>query len=244
MHDFDATASWGAYLPADYHHLLGDQTTQGQMEALEQMHLMRMSSSSSAETPLTVSPDQLQLSGPSSGYLGHEYTPLTSYTDSPAGHSVAYSNQNSPFDNAVDSDGFAPMNMFPDLGQTGPLESSTDQSFVVQKPRAKSTVAKARANSSAANSPGSPLSKIIGGRVRKAPRKVLGPIEVDPNDPYSVKKGKNTQSARDSRAKKEREKAALETEVIDLSTRVEELQAQVQVWRQRAIDGGWPPGAE
>ncbi|KAL8854560.1 MAG: hypothetical protein Q9221_000595 [Calogaya cf. arnoldii] len=234
--DFDPTATWGALLPADYHHLLGDQTTQG---------LMRMSSSSSVETPLTVSPDQLLLSGPSSGYLAHDYTPLTHYSDSPAGHSVAYSSQLSPFDNAIDSDEFAPMNMFPDLGPTGPPESSTNQQVVVRKPRTKSTVAKARANSSAANSPGIPLSKVAGARVRKAPqRKVLGPVIIDPTDPRSVKKGRNTLSARECRDRKFAEVAGLKAAKADLTTQVEELQSQVDVWRQRAIDRGWQPGDE
>ncbi|KAI4284992.1 MAG: hypothetical protein L6R38_001007 [Xanthoria sp. 2 TBL-2021] len=220
------------------------------------MSLLRGNSTSSADTPQTVSPDQLQINGPPSGFLGFDSTPLTNYTDSPVGYSGTFSNQTSPENFYQDSpyinDGvnldqqeFGPMMMFPEMGPTGPMEGPTSQQEVIPKLFQKGTVAVARAKSTPGKSPRSPRSTVVDGRVRKPPRtKPLRDICPDPNDPKKMKTARNTAAARKSRARKVERFQTLAEENDNYKVQVEELQSEADIWKARALRMGWVPGPE
>ena len=215
---------------------------QEQIDALRNMQLLRVDSSSSVDTPQTVSPAQLL----NSGHISYEDTPATDYTNSPVvPWSGVYSHQPSP------DQGTLYMNDEFEYDQTQlcsaffpPLPGPPTVS--VPKPSPKQTVAMTRVKSSSAKSPKSPLATVVGSRIRKPAKtgKELKEIRPNPDDPVDVKRARNTAAARKSRARKLERFESLVEENDVYRTQVEELESEVEMWKQRALDHGWPPGTE
>ncbi|KAI4223729.1 MAG: hypothetical protein L6R36_005195 [Xanthoria steineri] len=210
--------------------------------------LLRVDSTSSTDTPLTVSPAQLHHSGPSSGYMGSQFTPATDYTSSPVPFSSAYSNQTSPDDfgqatpymHDLDLDqsqlGSAFFGALPDFPVAPAASDSPTQTAPV--PSRKSAPGK---------SPRTPLSTVVDSRVRKPRSKPLPDICPDPNDPKKMKTARNTAAARKSRARKVERFETLAAENDMYKAQLEDLQsqaAQAEVWKKRALELGWPAGVE
>ncbi|KAL8673228.1 MAG: hypothetical protein Q9168_002340 [Polycauliona sp. 1 TL-2023] len=209
--------------------------------------LLRHNSSSSNETPNTVSPYQVELSTPASARELCDLTPATTfYSNSP---SMLRSADVSPMFAIQDSPA---MNDNYDIDQTDyGLAMFGSYDDIPEAPMAKlslkQTAAMTRAKSSAAKSPRSPLSKVANSGVRKStkPRtKDLKDICPDPNDAKACKTARNTLAARKSRARKANRVDTMEEDNATYQQQIEELEAQVELWKQRASDRGWRAGAE
>lgn len=209
--------------------------------------LLRVDSTSSTDTPQTVSPAQLQNSGPPSGYLGSQFTPATDYTNSPANYSAAYSNQTSPDDFGLATP-YMNDGLDFDQSQLGSVFFGALPEIPVApapRPSPKQTAARTRNKSTPGKSPRTPLSTVVDGRVRKPPRtKPLPDICPDPNDPKKVKTARNTAAARKSRARKVERFQTLAEENDNYKLQVEELQSEADIWKARALRMGWVPGPE
>ncbi|KAI4273072.1 MAG: hypothetical protein LQ337_004885 [Flavoplaca oasis] len=238
MHDFDLTATAFEY-NGD---LFTSPPNQEQIDALQNMQLLRVDSSSSVDTPQTVSPAQLL----NSGHISYQDTPATDYTNSPAAPwSGVYSHETSPDQGTL----FTNEGMDYDPNQLGsaffPPLPGEPPIAPVQKPSPKQTAAMVRVKSST-KSPKTTLSTVVGSRIRKPAKtgKELKEIRPNPDDPVDVKRARNTAAARKSRARKLERFESLVEENDVYRTQVEELESAVEMWKQRALDHGWPPGTE
>ncbi|KAL8942733.1 MAG: hypothetical protein Q9216_001481 [Gyalolechia sp. 2 TL-2023] len=178
--------------------------------------------SSSTDTQ-TISPSDMHLSAPASGALTYQSTPQTDYLDSPA----YYSNDTSPAWAYTDS----PMvnepfeydqkavnyQMFPDL----PGEDKKE--VIIPEPTPKKSLAMSRKDSSPGKA--SPTSRPTGITKKKKSRGPLPEIKVDPTDPVALKRARNTAAARTSRERKQQ--------------RVDFLEQELELWKNRAMAAGW-----
>lgn len=178
--------------------------------------------SSSTESQ-TISPSQMHISQPASGALTYQSTPQTDFLDSPA----CFSNDPSPNWTCTespaihDTSDFDPnmptMQMFPEL----PGNDTKD--IVAPEPVPPKSVVMSRKGSSPGKA--SPNARPVGITKKKKSRGPLPDIKVDPNDPIAVKRARNTAAARTSREKK--------------AMRVEFLEQELELWKNRAIAAGW-----
>ncbi|KAI4166405.1 MAG: hypothetical protein LQ343_008077 [Gyalolechia ehrenbergii] len=178
--------------------------------------------SSSTDTQ-TISPSEMHLSAPASGALTFQSTPQTDFIDSPA----CYSNDTSPAWAFTDSpavhepleydQNIMNYQMFPDL----PGEDKKE--VVAREPVTKKSLAMSRKGSSPGKA--SPTSRPTGITKKKKSRGPLPEIKVDVTDPVAVKRARNTAAARTSRERKQQ--------------RVEFLEQELELWKNRAVAAGW-----
>ncbi|KAL8771190.1 MAG: hypothetical protein Q9209_003361 [Squamulea sp. 1 TL-2023] len=244
MHDSDFTTAWSMLPDSTYQDvMLAHQKGQERIGALKDT-LSRLNSTSSFETPQTVSPYQLELSTPASEFATYESTPATNFSTSPSylpsnDVSPVWDMQPSPAmtDNQeYDQKEFRSM-MFPDL-PSGDL-----QHIAVPEPAPVNTVPMARKKSSPGKSPHSPLAPTPAG-VKKQRRGTLKDIRPDPTNEKEVKTARNTLAARKSRARKVERQETLVAQNNTFRNQVEELTAQAEAWKQRALARGWREGDE
>ncbi|KAL5693404.1 hypothetical protein EMGR_004996 [Emarellia grisea] len=69
-------------------------------------------------------------------------------------------------------------------------------------------------------------------------RKPLPPIKVDPNDPVALKRARNTEAARKSRARKLERQDEMERRIRELEKSLEEAQQREQYWKALAQNRG------
>ncbi|KAL8719704.1 MAG: hypothetical protein Q9225_003304 [Loekoesia sp. 1 TL-2023] len=170
----------------------------------------------------TISPSEMHISAPASGALTYQSTPQTDYIDSP----TYFSNDTSPAwpltespvvnDNWEYGQNMPNYQMFPDLPGEDKKEVTTSEPVI------KKSFTMSRKGSSPGTA--SPSSRPSG--IKKKSRGPLPDIVVDPNDPVAVKRGRNTQAARNSRKRKEEY--------------VKALKQECEMWKRRAIAAGWP----
>ncbi|KAL8946692.1 MAG: hypothetical protein Q9222_006943 [Ikaeria aurantiellina] len=154
-----------------------------------------------------------------------ECTPGTDLMESPS--PALWSNDPSPVftvdhGNDVSEPSYA---LFGPLPGEGPVEPVFVTEIAHKKPAAPT-----RKGSSPTKSPGksprnSRTSLNAGIAKKKASSRPLPDIKPDPNNPKEVKKARNTLAARNSRARK--------------MERLEALQAECQLWKDRAIEHGY-----
>ncbi|KAL8917171.1 MAG: hypothetical protein Q9172_005963 [Xanthocarpia lactea] len=244
MHDSDATATWGIPAASTYNDdMLAYQNNEEHAGTFQHMTLLRINSTSSVETPQTVSPYLLDLSTPASGFGTYESTPATNLSCSP---NFIHSNDPSPVWAMQPSPAVTESLDYDqsELGSImfGELPGSDVPQVPAAKPAPKQTVTMARNKSSPGKSPRSPLSKVIASGVKKS--KPLPDICPDPNNPKAMKTARNTQAARKSRARKVERFETLVAEVDNFRSQVDELQSQADIWKERALRMGWSEGLE
>ncbi|KAL8782492.1 MAG: hypothetical protein Q9213_005331 [Squamulea squamosa] len=243
--DSDFTAAWDVLPDSTYQDaMLAHQTSGEQIGALKDT-LLRLDSASSFETPQTVSPYQVELSTPASGYATYESTPATNWSTSPPYlHSTDVSPiwEIQPSPAMTDNQEYEPNDfgsrMFPELPD---LSGSDRQQVPDLEPTPFETVAMTRKKSSPGKSPPSPLAATPAG-VKKQRRGILKVICPDPTNEKEVKTARNTLAARKSRARKVERQETLVAENNIFRTQVEELTAQAEAWKQRALARGWREG--
>jgi hypothetical protein len=98
-----------------------------------------------------------------------------------------------------------------------------------------------RSASSPGQSPGSPSdrssrkhSSVAGVNARRRD-KPLPPIAIDTSDPIAVKRARNTEAARKSRARKLERNDAMESRIADLEKSLEEAQRNEAYWKAMAL---------
>lgn len=178
----------------------------------------------------TVSPkDLLNDSIPPSTSFTNLTTPGSTLLDTPDDY------QTSPL--FVDSMGSnkAWFSLFPenDDAPPAPIMERTPSNSIIVHPGGEGNSRKrssAQASPPAPFSPAPRMSDVAGVAARKRD-KPLPPIVVNENDPVALKRARNTAAARKSRAKKVQERDGLEGQIAA-------LQAQVDYWKQKAIDLG------
>ncbi|KAL8859455.1 MAG: hypothetical protein Q9178_004133 [Gyalolechia marmorata] len=242
--DSDATATWGIPSASTYNDdMLAYQNNEEQAGTFQHMTLLRINSTSSVETPQTVSPYLLDLSTPASGFGTYESTPATNLSCSP---NFVHSNDPSPVWAMQPSPAVTESLDYDqsELGSImfGELPGSDVSQIPAANPAPKQTVTMARNKSSPGKSPRSPLSKVIASGVKKS--KPLPDICPDPNNPKAMKTARNTQAARKSRARKVERFETLVAEVDNFRSQVDELQSQADIWKERALRMGWSEGLE
>ncbi|KAL8698667.1 MAG: hypothetical protein Q9201_006440 [Fulgogasparrea decipioides] len=184
----------------------------------------------SMSTDLTMSPYDMHNSTPASGAMTHQSTPQTDYIDTPYTPSVYFSNGPSPawaihdspaINDNLDFDPNMSGMMFPDLPEPN------DKQLTAPKPASTKPVVMSRKDASPGKSPRTSRSSLTSG-ITKPTKKRKGPLKdivVDPDDPKSLKRSRNTLAARNSRARRQE--------------RFEALAEECEIWRQRALDLGW-----
>ncbi|KAL8730599.1 MAG: hypothetical protein Q9181_004598 [Wetmoreana brouardii] len=184
----------------------------------------------SMSTDLTMSPYDMHNSTPASGAMTHRSTPQTDYIDTPYTPSVYFSNGPSPawqlhdspaLNDNLDFDPNVSGMMFPDLPEPN------DKQLTAPEPASTKAVPMSRKGSSPNKSPRTSRPSVTSG-ITKSTKKRKGPLKdivVDPDDPKSLKRSRNTLAARNSRARRQE--------------RFDALAEECETWRQRALDLGW-----
>ncbi|KAL9029796.1 MAG: hypothetical protein Q9196_001996 [Gyalolechia fulgens] len=178
---------------------------------------------SSSTDPQTISPSDMHLSAPASGALTYQSTPQTDFLDSPACYSndttPAWASTESPVvhDTLEYDQTMANFQMFPDL----PGEDKKD--VFAPEPANKICVVMSRKGSSPGKA--SPSPRPAGITKKKKSRGPLPEIKVDVTDPVALKRARNTAAARTSRERKQQ--------------RVEFLEQELELWKNRAMAAGW-----
>lgn len=180
--------------------------------------------SSSTESQ-TISPSEMHISCPPSEAWTYQSTPQTDLMSSPACFSNdpspawAYTDSPTVNDNMDFDSTEIGLQMFPDL----PLHNENKQEVIASEPVARKSIAMSRKGSSPGKT--SPTSHPVGITKKKKSRGPLPDIKVDPNDPVAVKRARNTAAARTSRERK--------------AQRVDYLEKELELWKNRAIAAGW-----
>ena len=218
---FPDNASMGSGLPAVFPN-----------QSLPAPFMRRNYSDLSSATATTMSPYDMHKSTPASGVMTDFSTPRSEDINTP----TFFSHRPSPYlefdgspsmhDNQDFDNGLADLpQMFPDL----PGKADEEVVRSVQVSAQTDAVPLARKAPSQEISLKSPrISQAAG--VKKSRKKPgpLGPVKIDPEDPKSCKRGRNTLAARNSRARRQ--------------LRMEQLEKDVELWKARAEALGWRPG--
>ncbi|KAL8971623.1 MAG: hypothetical protein Q9183_000969 [Haloplaca sp. 2 TL-2023] len=194
--------------------------------------MQRTYSDVSSTAPTTMSPFDMLKSTPASAVTTNFSTPQSEDVNTPTffSHrpSPYFEHDGSPamYDNQDLETGFADYGqMFPDLG--GKTDEEVLRSAQVSAQTEAVPLAR-KAPSHEISLPSPRISKTAG--VKKSRKKPgpLGPVKIDPEDPKSCKRGRNTLAARNSRARRQ--------------LLFEQLEKDVELWKGRAVALGWPPG--
>lgn len=185
-----------------------------------------------AAAPGTVSPKDLfnNDSVPPSTAFTNLTTPGSTFLDTPLDDYEASPLFDSMNSSTTDNQWFS---LFPDAETPAPapMERTSSSSHILVHPGGEGN---ARKRSSVQTSPSfSPVvrhSDVAGVAARKRD-KPLPPIVVNEDDPVALKRARNTAAARKSRAKKVMEKD-------DLEGQINELRAQVEFWKAKALAHG------
>ncbi|KAL8693017.1 MAG: hypothetical protein Q9218_002074 [Villophora microphyllina] len=210
---------------------VGHSELQGDLASAYHPDLVSYSSGqhSMSSTDMTISPSDLHYSMPPSAATDFQPTPDTEAFDSPQ---AIYSGNPSPdfytldspaVNDNLDQDVAAPLGKwFPDLPGTNDVE------VPIAKPALTKTVAMSRKDSSQSSgkSPRGSRSSLTSGITKPKKRQgKLKEMNVDPNDPSSYKRCRNTLAARNSRARRQQ--------------RMEDLEQECVKWKKIAYDLGY-----
>ncbi|KAL8874403.1 MAG: hypothetical protein Q9174_000248 [Haloplaca sp. 1 TL-2023] len=202
-----------------------------QDQSLSGSHMRRTYSDVSAATATTMSPHDMHKSTPASAVLTDFSTPRSEDINTPSFFShrpspcLEFDHSPAIHDNQDFDTGFAEFNMFPEL----PGKAVEELVHAAQVPARSDTTPLARKVPSRQVSLQSPRMSQAAG-VKKSRKKPgpLGPVTIDPDDPKSCKRGRNTLAARNSRARRQ--------------ARMDSLEEEAELWKARALALGWQEG--
>lgn len=183
------------------------------------------------QAPATVSPKDLMReaeSAPPSTAFTNLSTPLSILDHSPCMSSY----QTSPMEDfsPYDDSGYHG-SLFPDAGlDTFNTSVSNNSHYATVAPPL------ARNQSSPGQSPGTAHGRhsSVSGVSARRTGKPLAPVQCDKGDPVSIKRARNTEAARKSRARKLERVENLEATVLELQAQVDQLTAEKEFFRQLA----------
>jgi len=183
----------------------------------------------SGQAPTTVSPKDLVReaeSAPPSTAFTNLSTPMSAFENSPSLSSY----QTSPMEDYLTYEETAYNGpLFPDANDTSPTFNS--KSFVA--PNYTAAPPLARNKSSPGQSPGHGRHSSTSGISRRS-GKPLGPVPCDKSDPVSIKRARNTEAARKSRARKLEKLENLEQTIEELKAQLDHTEAERDYYRQLA----------
>lgn len=170
----------------------------------------------------------------SPGYFSQDTSPMFTEMEFPAGHEewdpLFPTNDTDAFSAAFDSTTLEVAAAMPPPKASVPPESPA----VPPSPVVKNTSSPA---SSPSPSRGSVMPSTVAG-VNAHHRKPLPPVKFDSTDPVAVKRARNTEAARKSRARKLQRTDQLEFRIAELEKSLEESQKREQYWKALAENKG------
>lgn len=168
----------------------------------------------------------------SPGYFSQDTSPMFTEMEFPAGHEewdpLFPTNDTDAFSAAFDSTNLEVAATMPPPKASVPPESLA----VPPSPVVKNTSSPAPSPS-----PGSVRPSTVAG-VNARHRKPLPPVKFDSTDPVAMKRARNTEAARKSRARKLQRTDQLESRIAELEKSLEESQKREQYWKALAENTG------